>query len=180
MAYSGLNGQTHVVGSDYCTGIPSIAEVPISAPVLTYQPGHQLRLMCVHVTTQPLHVVKPQIPYYEIDDWPNMWPKRGVRTPLMSRSCTPASSMMQTLRRLEVNSPVRPVSCKVLTMAGSPYPDIERRPGHRPYARSESRRTPTNRGSMGHLRTPAEWPVRSIMTATTEGLTMCALEMSPW
>ncbi len=26
VAYSGLSGQTHVVGSDYCTGVPSIAE----------------------------------------------------------------------------------------------------------------------------------------------------------
>ncbi len=35
MAYSGLNGQTHDVGSDYCKGVPSIAGVPISAPVVT-------------------------------------------------------------------------------------------------------------------------------------------------
>ncbi len=35
VAYSGLNGQTHVVVSDYCTGIPSIAGVPISAAVVT-------------------------------------------------------------------------------------------------------------------------------------------------
>ncbi len=35
VAYSGLNGQTNIVGSDYCTGIPSIAGVPISAPVVT-------------------------------------------------------------------------------------------------------------------------------------------------
>ncbi len=35
VAYSGLNGQTHIVGSDYCTGIPSIAGVPVSASVVT-------------------------------------------------------------------------------------------------------------------------------------------------
>ena len=35
VAYSGLNGQTHVVRSDYCVGVPSIAGVPISAPVVT-------------------------------------------------------------------------------------------------------------------------------------------------
>ena len=35
VAYSGLNGQTHIVGSDYCTGVPSVAGVPISAPVVT-------------------------------------------------------------------------------------------------------------------------------------------------
>ncbi len=35
VSYSGLNGQTHVVGSDYCTGVPPIAGVPISTPVVT-------------------------------------------------------------------------------------------------------------------------------------------------
>ena len=35
VAYSGLNGQTHVEGSDYCTGVPSIAGMPIGAPVVT-------------------------------------------------------------------------------------------------------------------------------------------------
>ncbi len=30
VAYSGLNGRTNIVGSDYCTGIPSIAGMPIS------------------------------------------------------------------------------------------------------------------------------------------------------
>ena len=35
VAYSGLNGQTNMVGSDYCTDVPSIAGVPISAPVVT-------------------------------------------------------------------------------------------------------------------------------------------------
>ncbi len=34
-AYSGLNGQTNIVGSDYCTGVPSMAGMPISAPVVT-------------------------------------------------------------------------------------------------------------------------------------------------
>ncbi len=35
VAYSGLSGQTHVVGSDYCIGVPSIAGVPITTPVVT-------------------------------------------------------------------------------------------------------------------------------------------------
>ncbi len=35
VAYSGLNGQTHVVGSDCCPGVPQITEMPISAPVVT-------------------------------------------------------------------------------------------------------------------------------------------------
>ncbi len=35
VAYSSLNGQTTVVGSDYCTGILSITGMPISAPVVT-------------------------------------------------------------------------------------------------------------------------------------------------
>ncbi len=35
VAYSGLNGQTQVVGSDYCSGVPQIAGMSISAPVTT-------------------------------------------------------------------------------------------------------------------------------------------------
>ncbi len=35
VAYSGPNGQTHVVSSDYCTGVSSTAGVPIGAPVVT-------------------------------------------------------------------------------------------------------------------------------------------------
>ena len=35
VAYIGVNGQTHVVGSDYCSGDPQIAGMPISAPVAT-------------------------------------------------------------------------------------------------------------------------------------------------
>ncbi len=35
VAYSNLNGQTNVVGSDYCTDVLSVAGVPISAPVAT-------------------------------------------------------------------------------------------------------------------------------------------------
>ncbi len=74
--------------------------------------------MCVHETTQLQHALKSQILFYEIGDWPNIRPKRGVKTPEMSRSRTSASSMMQTPKRLGDGSPVRPASYGVLAMAG--------------------------------------------------------------
>ncbi len=76
-------------------------------------------LMCVYETTQLQHALKPQTLAYEIGDWPNMRPRRGVKMPEMSRSRTPSSSMMQTQKRLGDGSPVRLASYEVLAMAGS-------------------------------------------------------------
>ena len=51
-------------------------------------------------------------------DWPNMQPRRGAKMPVRSRSRASASLMMQTPKRLENGSPIRPASYEVLAMAG--------------------------------------------------------------
>ncbi len=48
MVYSSLNGQTHVVGSDYCPGFPQIAGMPISASFVTLVSTRAPSCLCRH------------------------------------------------------------------------------------------------------------------------------------
>ncbi len=117
VAYSGLSGQTRVVGSDYCTGIPSIAGVPISALMVTSVSSRASTRADVHLQDYSAparsETTDTHLQVY------SMRPRSSVRTPTKTRGYTSASSTTLTLRRLEVTPPVRPVSYGVPAMAGS-------------------------------------------------------------
>ncbi len=106
VAYSGLNGQTPVVGSDYCPGVPQIAEMPISALVVT-----SLSTRAHHDV--PKADVRPRDHSASVQPEPRdtlLTDKRLEQYAAKERRESDKEESMLTLQRLEFNSPVRPVS----------------------------------------------------------------------
>ena len=77
-----------------------------------------------------------------------------MKTPEMSQNCTSASSMMQTLKRLEDDSSVRLASYEVLAMAGYLVLISRGNLGTGPMPGRKTDGPPIQRGSMGHFLTP--------------------------
>ncbi len=156
VAYSGLSGQTQVVGSYYCAGIPAIAGMPISAPVVTSVSTRASTKADVHPRDYSA-------------------PTRSETTDTLLRDRRLAQYAAKE-RRENTNDELAlhvdqfddadreetggrfSSQAGILRGAGHgwiPYPDIERRPGHRPYARSESRRTPYQQRVYGPFANPS-------------------------
>ncbi len=111
VAYSSLNGQTHVVGSDYRPRVPELTGMPISAPVVTWV-ATRAHYDVPEADGRPRDHSASVCPEHRdtlLRDKPlaNTRPKKGVKTPKMNQGPTLVNSTMLIPKRLAFDSPVR-------------------------------------------------------------------------
>ncbi len=138
VAHSGLNGQTNVVGSDYCMGVPSVAGVPISAPVVT--------LVSTRASTGA--DVRPRdysAPARSETTDTHLRDRRLAQYAAKERRENARDESELLIGQYDYADPEETrgwFSSQAGILQGTghgwiPCPDLERRPGYRPYSRSE-------------------------------------------
>ncbi len=154
-------GQTQVVGSDYCPGVPQIAGMPIRALVVT------LVLTRAHYNV-PKADVCPRDHSASVHPEPrdtllrDKWLAQYVAKERRENAQEELGSHAHQVDDADpAETGVRFSSqAGILSGAGHgwvPYPDTEKRPGHRSYARPESR-TPYQQRAYGPFANPSRLP----------------------